>query len=226
MNTLQKSAKLVGVLFIIGTVSGIFSLNTASLLNAPDYLVLLAENETALKFGVLSVLIMGFSLSMMSVVLYPVIEAYSETLALGSVIFRGALELVCYLAIAISWLLLLSVSQSYVVSESRAMTEFHLMGETLQSMANLSGSVGLDLVFSLGSIMINYVLLKTNLLPKWLSIWDLVGAVLYLLTPIFLLLGYDLTFLQAVLGVQEMVMAAWLIVKGFNESAYLKILSV
>lgn len=109
MFSLQKSARIVGILFILGTVSGLMSLNMVSILNAQDYLVKLSENKTSVIFGVLSVLTMGISLSMMSVVLYPVIRKYNEALAMGAVIFRGALEFVCYLGSVISWLLLLSL---------------------------------------------------------------------------------------------------------------------
>ncbi|HOE57025.1 MAG TPA: DUF4386 domain-containing protein, partial [Bacillota bacterium] len=69
MTNLQKSARIVGILFILGTVSGLLSLNMVSILNAPDYMVKFSENKTSVVFGVLSVLTMGISLSMMSVVL-------------------------------------------------------------------------------------------------------------------------------------------------------------
>lgn len=216
----QKSAKLVGTLFIIGTVSGILSTNMISILDSPDYLVKFSENTTSVVIGVLSVLTMGISLSMMSLVLYPILRKYNEALALGAVIFRGIFELASYLGIAISWLLLLSLGQSYVLAGSPATSEFLLMGDTLKDLAFISGSMGLGaMVFSIGAIIIYYVFLKTNLLPSWLSIWGLVGSILFIATPVFMMLGFDFEFLQYVLGVQEMVMAVWLIVKGFNKSA-------
>lgn len=219
MKNLQKLARIVGFLFIIGTVSGLLSLNMVSILNAPDYLVKFSENKDSVVLGVLSVLTMGISLSMMSVVLYPVIKIYNEALALGAVIFRGALELASYFCIAISWQLLLSLSQSYVLTGSQAVTEFQLIGDTLKNFAFLSGSMG-AIVFSIGAIIIYYVFLKTKLLPVWLSLWGLIGAILYFFTPILMMFDIDSEFLQYILGVQEMVMAVWLIVKGFNQSAF------
>lgn len=216
----QKSAKMVGVLFIIGTVSGILSTNMISLLTAPDYLVKLSENRTSVVLGVLSVLSMGISLSMMSLVLYPILKRYNEALALAAVVFRGIFELASYLGIAISWLLLLSLGQSYVLAGSPATSEYLLMGDTLQDLAFISGSMGLGaLVFGIGAIIIYYVFLKTKLLPSWLSIWGLAGSILFIATPVFVMFGFDFEFLQYILGVQEMVMAVWLIVKGFNKSA-------
>lgn len=92
------------------------------------------------------------------------------------------------------------------------------MGDTLKDLAFVS-SMGLDIIFSIGDINIYYVFLKKRLLPIWLSLWGLVGAILYISTPIFMMFGFDFEFLQYILAVQEMVMAVWLIVKGFNKSA-------
>jgi hypothetical protein len=215
----QKSARMVGILFIIGTVSGILSTNMISILDAPDYLVKFSENQTSVVLGVLAVLVMGISLSMMSVVLYPILKKYNESLALGAVIFRGVLEMASYLGVAISWLLLLSLGKSYVLAGSPATSEFQLMGDTLKNLEFVNGSMALGgIVFSIGAIIIYYVFLKIKLLPSWLSIWGLAGGILYLATPIIMMFGFEFEFLQYILGVQEMVMAVWLIVKGFNKS--------
>jgi len=216
----QKSAKIVGILFIVGTVSGMLSLNMTSILNSPDYLVKFTENKTSVILGVLSVLSMGISLSMMSVVLYPILKKYSESLAIGAVIFRGVLELASYLGIATSWLLLLSLGERYVEAGSQASSEYLLIGDTLKDLEFVSGSMALGaIVFSIGAMIIYYVFLKTKLIPTWLSLWGLVGAILYFATPILMMFGFDFEFLEYILGVQEMVMALWLIVKGFNKSA-------
>ena len=219
MINIQKSAKLVGLLFILGTVSGILSLNIVSILNAPDYLIKLSENKTTLIMSALSVLTMGIALSMMSVVLYPILKKYNKTLALGAVIFRGVLEMASYLSIAISWLLLLSLSEKYVLAGRPATSDYILQGETLQNFAFIGGNIALGIVFSIGAIIIYYVFLKTKLLPTWLTLWGLGGAIIYLAYTILLIFGYTFEFLQYILAVQEMVMAVWLIVKGFNKDA-------
>jgi hypothetical protein len=219
MNSFQKTAKIVGILFIIGTVAGILSAFVIpSILNAPDYLIKISENKNMVILGVLLVLMMGISLSMMSVVLFPILKKYNETLALGAVIFRGALELVSYLGIAISWLLLLTLSQEYVSAGTTAISNFQLMGSMLMDLDFQSGSLG-AIVFSIGALIIYYVFYKTNLIPTWLSLWGLFGAILYIASPILMMFGFDFEFLMYPLGVQEMIMAVWLIVKGFNPTA-------
>jgi len=218
MDINKKIARMVGVLFIIGTVAGILSLILNPFLNVPDYLIELSENKNRVILGALLVLTMGISLSMMSVVLYPIIKKYNETLALGAVIFRGALELVSYIGITFSWLLLLSLSQEYVSTGTPAVSNFQLMGTMLLDGHLQMGNM-LSIVFSIGALIIYYVFYKTKLIPTWLSLWGLIGAILYLASPILNMFGFDFEFLEYVLAVQEMVMAVWLIVKGFNPSA-------
>ena len=115
--------------------------------------------------------------------------------------------------------MLLSLSKSYVLAGSPTASEFQLMGDTLKDLAFVIGSMALDIVLSIGAIIIYYVFLKTRLLPVWLSLWGLVRAILYISTSIFMMFGFDFELMQYILAVQEMVMAVWLIVKGFNKCA-------
>jgi len=71
--------------------------------------------------------------------------------------------------------------------------------------------------------MLYYLLYKSRRIPRWLSIWGLIAA------PLMLVAGFTLPFtgdpnsavsslLYAPLGLQEMVLAVWLIARGFNPS--------
>ena len=119
MDTNRKTAIIVGVLFIIGTVAGILSVVFAgSILNAPDFLIKISANENKIIIGALLVLVMGFVLAMVPVIMFPIFKKHNEALAIGYVVFRGALETITYITAAISWLLLLSLSQEYVKAVS------------------------------------------------------------------------------------------------------------
>jgi len=57
-------------------------------------------------------------------------------------------------------------------------------------------------------------------MPRWLSVWGLVGAAPSIVPSLGSMFGLSsLGVLVAPLAVQEMVMAVWLIAKGFNPSA-------
>ena len=69
------------------------------------------------------------------------------------------------------------------------------------------------------------ILYKSNLIPRWLSGWGVLGAVLALAATVLASFTHDFglesvnTYLNVPIGLQEMVFAVWLIVKGFNPSA-------
>ncbi len=225
MNADRRTARLVGVLYIIGTVAGILSLTvTAPVRDAQDMVISLAANENALVAGALIVLTMGLALAMIPVLMFPILRRHNETLALGYVVFRGGLETVTSMATAISWLLLLALGHAYVqagvpdLSGFQALGTVLLRGEAIESVSQI--------VFPLGALMFYFMLYQTQLAPRWLSGWGLVAALLWLATSLSVTLGLiagQMSTIQIVLalpiGVQEMVLAVWLIVKGFNPSA-------
>ena len=219
MNTYRKTAVLVGLYFIIGTVSGVLSMFfLGSLLDDPEYLTGIAANGNKVVVGALCILTMGFALTMVPVLLYPIFKKFNESLALGAVVFRGALEAVVYMAQAILWLLLLSASQNFGVAGSADVPVFQSIGALLIAADAWIAHV-LSIVFSLGALMIYWMFYETKMIPRWLSIWGLLGGILYFVAPIFGMFGFDLGFLMLPLAVQEMVLALWLIIKGFNSTA-------
>ena len=75
------------------------------------------------------------------------------------------------------------------------------------------------ITFVLGALMFYVLLYQSRLVPRWLSTWGLVGAALGIVPPLGGMFGLSLGILVAPLALQEMVMAVWLIAKGFNPSA-------
>ena len=222
--TSRKTAIIVGVLYIVGTVAGVLSLVFAgSILNDPDYLIKVSANENQIITGALFVLVMGLALAMVPVMMFPVLKNHHEALAVGYVVFRGALEAVCYIGMAICWLLLIVVSQEYVQAAASEASYFQTLG-ALVSGANDSIRSILEIVFPLGALMFYTVLYQSKLIPRWISGWGLIAVILWLavgLLGVFRLIT-PMSTIQVVLSLpialQEMVLAVWLIVKGFNLS--------
>jgi hypothetical protein len=79
--------------------------------------------------------------------------------------------------------------------------------------------IGSGLVFSLAALVLNYILYQSRLIPRWLSGWGLIGAILSFATYLLQFYGVNLDVLFLLIALQEMVFAVWLIVKGFNPSA-------
>lgn len=215
----RKIAIIVGVLFIIGTVSGILSvLITGSTLDDPNYLHQISANQTQLLIGAVCVLTMGLSLAMVPVVIFPILKKQNYALALGSVVFRGALEGIIYIGIVLSWLLLIVLSQEYVNAGAPDAAFYQTLGTILQEADDLMNII-LQIVFSTGGLMFYTLLYQSKLIPRWLSGWGLIGSIPYIAWGFLALFGLDLGILMLPLALLEMVLAVWLIIKGFNVEA-------
>jgi len=84
------------------------------------------------------------------------------------------------------------------------------------------------IVFSVGTLMIFALFFQTRLIPRWLSGWGLIGAVLYFIANLVSMFGplhiapaidHGIGLLLIPTAIQEMVFAVWLIAKGINPDA-------
>lgn len=91
MSSYKNTARIVGILFIIGTVAGIGSFVGMGPQNTPDYLVNVAANGNKVRAGALLVLIMGIALAPVPALLFPILKKYNEGLALGARIYNSHL---------------------------------------------------------------------------------------------------------------------------------------
>ncbi len=218
--TCRMTAVIVGVLYIIGTAAGVLSSFVMGVLpDTPDFLTVVATNASQVALRALLVLVMGLPLAMVPAMMFPILKRQNEALAIGYVIFRGALETFTYIATALCWLLLVVVARQYAETGVAAASQFSSLGILLIKARDPILAVQ-DIVFSLGGLMFYYLLYQTRLIPRWLSGWGLIGAILYgAVGLIYVFTGTTLVIVLMPLALQEMVMAVWLIVKGFDPSA-------
>ena len=216
----RRTAIIVGVLFIIGDIAGVLSVLVAGgLLKGSDALSKIAANQDRLVVGALLVLVMGFALALVPVVMFPVFKKYNEVLALGCVVFRGALETVAYMASAGTWLLLVELSRELAAAASAGAPHFQTLSSLLVATQGSTTAWFTSIAFSLGSLIFYYLFYQSRLIPRWLSVWGLAGAVLYLASPLLDMFGHGFGILMAPLAVAEIVLAVWLIVRGLDFSA-------
>jgi len=222
MNSYRKTAIIVGVLFIIATAASILSTPFLGSLDASNYLTSVSANENQVIIGMIFELIAAVSALGTAVTLFPVLKKTIESLALGYVALR-LIENIFYIVGALSLPIILTVSQGYVAGASNA-SYYQPLGALLLALHDWSIWMGTLIFFGLGSLTLNYLLYQSKLVPRFLSVWGLIGAALVLLfglLSLFILTtGFNIfTILAVPILVQEMVFAVWLIVKGFNPSA-------
>lgn len=84
--------------------------------------------------------------------------------------------------------------------------------------------LGPGITFAITALILNTLFYRSQLVPRFLSIWGLVGAILLLAADLLAIFGLNTASTLFVLlilpiGLNEMVLAVWLIVKGFTPSA-------
>jgi len=231
MNTYRKTAIIVGVLFITATVvSSLYYVILTPILNAPDYLINVSENEIQVIIGVLFYLIDCAAVVVIPIMLFPIFKKHNEALALGYVGSR-IIESVTLIVGHISLLSLLTLSQEYVQAAAPDASHFQALGALLLAVIDWTHLLGVEIVFASTALIVfastalilNYLLYKSKLVPRFISVWGLIGAILLLAEGLLGMFGFSLTseisIFSLPIAVQEMVLAIWLIVKGFNPSA-------
>jgi hypothetical protein len=151
-------------------------------------------------------------------VIYAILKKQNEALALGYVgarIVEGVRFFGAILAILTLW----TLSQEFVKAGAPDASYFQTLGELLLAVRYWAYNVLWPITLGLGALMFYYLLYQSKLIPRWLSVWGLIGAPLF---PVAWLSLFGSTisgpFLLP-LVVNEVVLAVWLIVKGFSSSA-------
>ena len=225
MHTDRRIAVVAGVLLIIATLGGLASaVLLAPIMSAPDYLIRIAANENQVLLGAFFQFVGGAACPAIALALYPVLRKHDEGLALGAVGFR-LIEGALYVVLVVVLLLLVTLSQESVEAGVTASPAYSVPGMLLMAARDRLGPVAAVLTFGLGALMYYSVLFRSRLVPRWLSGWGLVGITSVMVSGLLVMfhlaepLGATQTVLALPIAVQEMVLAVWLIAKGFNPSA-------
>jgi hypothetical protein len=221
MNATRRAAILAGVLFFAGIGTGLLSVVGAA--DGPQYLRELAGHPNQVFAGAVFQSLMTLCYVGMAIVLSPVLAAHNRTATatfLGLRIAAGVLNLLG----AVSLVLLLDLSRQFIAAGSPSHGYFQDLGELLRAGRDLINHVAMILALSLGDAFYYLILYRQRLVGRWLSVWGFLGLALSVLAS-FLVLGRIIPVvtntylgLNVVLALQQLVLAIWLIARGFRES--------
>lgn len=215
----RPTAITVGLLYILATVAGV----TAAAINAPTDLEAMAGDRAAVLGTALGIVVMQVSVVGVAVMLYPLLvrdgtSTLTRGMATGYLASR-LLEGSLYLVSAVVLTAMLTLSERLADPSTDATAAGSIGSVTLA--AYEYAHVAAQTAFILGAVLLYWLLYVSGRVPQWLSLWGLASA------PLFLVAGFLLPFtddpnsaiatvLYAPLAVQEMVLAGWLIVRGFR----------
>ena len=219
MRSRDVRATTAGLLFIAATATSLIATALlGSLLKGPGFLATVALHQDRLLTAALFQLVAAFTSAAIAVTLYPVLREQAAGMALGAVAFR-LIEGVFYALSAAGTLILVSLSGQLTAGASA-----HASADLVRDLRDAASCVGV-LAFCTGATLYYLIFYRSQLIPRWLSVWGLVGTVLGLAAGLLVLfqsiavLSGTQVVLNLPIGVQEMVLAVWLIVKGFSPKA-------
>ena len=220
MDANRKTALAAGLLFIAATAASLLGTAIEPALTGTDYLTRISENMPRVSGGGLLELIAAGTSAGIAISLYPVLKRWSGTLALGAVIFR-TIEAVMYTLGALSMLSLLKVAQQFTPAAGADRVWLQAIGDALVGVRQEAILAGV-FAFAVGALMYYYAFFRSRLLPRWLSGWGIASELLMLVACLSALFSrnpvtsYPILILP--IATQEIVMAVWLIARGFSSA--------
>ena len=214
----KGTARIVGILYIIGTVAGVLSVRFLNVRNEPEYLSRIAEDTNALVAGAILTLVMGIALALIPVFIFRILKTFSVAAGVGYVVFRGALETCTYIISAVCYLALSALGAAYA-SGAQDAANLLSAGATLNAIADSSVTV---FFFTAGALIFYTALYKYKLVPRWISGIGIIAVLLHFASGIMTISGLQENFdtgsliMNMPIAAQEMILALWLIVKGFR----------
>ncbi len=220
MDQYRKVAKIVGWLFIIALVLNVVGMGIYDpILKDQDFLNEAYPNRFMAIIGLLIDFICVPAIVLIPVFLFPILKKENESLALGYVGFRF-LEGILFLFGLINSLSLISLSRDFLNSGMSDVAFYQTLGNSIQATGNWSTHIYI-FIFTLGASIFYYLLNKSQLVPRFLSVWGILGAIILFTGTLLSMLGLislsqAMNFFAPPIGLNELALSIWLIAKGFN----------
>ncbi len=215
MNTYRATARVVGVLYILGFVVGI----SGSALGAPGQLETVSAKSMMIAIGALLWVIAAAGDAAHGVMMFPILKQNNERIALGY--FGARIVEAAIIAVSALFILLQIPLGSEFLKASASETPYLQSLSTLFTQSQVyTYQIGM-VVLGIAGLTLCYGLYRAKLIPQVFIIWGFIGYLSFLGGSVLEILGFNLQLLHTIPGgLWEMSIGVWLIAKGFNSSAF------
>jgi hypothetical protein len=217
MGTARTAGRIVGFLILVQMACGVlvnFVLE-APLFGAPGFLVSAAAHSTQIGIAALLGVFAGGIFVAIAITIFPLLREHSPVLALGLVALASASF--CLSAVEnMNVMSMLSLSDAYNKASAVDRQAFEGLRIVVASARNWAHYIGL--IVHGGTIFTLYAALyRSALIPRALAVFGLVAVMFQVIAVAMPLFGHGVVFVMlAPLGVSQLLLAAWLIAKGFR----------
>jgi len=213
MSKIRKDSIIVGLLFIIAIFASLIGGTIIEgVITTEGYLETLADNSSNLRFGVILELVNGIAVIGIAVILYKYIKIYSERYAVAYIGLRIIEAIACVLAAVIA-MSFITLSRDF---SALNLVNLNIIQNVINGFRNDILGILVPIFFSLSSFILYYTLYRIKLVPRYISIWGLIGVVLIFSMNVFGISG-DIQMLFALpIITNELFLGFYLIIKGLK----------
>ncbi|MDQ0058745.1 DUF4386 domain-containing protein [Paenibacillus harenae] len=213
----RGTARIIGALFLISTAAYMIGNGQINaVLSHPEYLARLYPDRMKVHIGLFLELINAAAVLGIAIYLFPVLKKQNESISLGYLCSR-IIESALLIGSITCTLILLTLSEKYVAGFGNGGEGYFLTLGTLAMRGQYMTFELAMLVLSLGSIMFCYLLYRTRLVPRLISLLGIVGYIALLASGCLGMIGIDSGYILYMPGgMFELIFPLWLIVKGFS----------
>lgn len=220
MKSEQKTARILGVLFLYAFISSVLGIVLSGLMSpsftkSNDLFSNVLVNSMRMKFSILTDLTASVSVIAMGVLLFNSLKRQNYNLAMiGLGLFFTEAIVLAISKISIFALLYLSREYQAIINSNQIILQS--LGNVLVIFHN-SGYLILQFFYSLGGIFFLYLFYKSKFIPSSISITGIIVFILLLTDAISVVLGFNVgIILKLPEALFEILIGIWLIFKGFN----------
>ncbi len=221
MNPANKTSRVLGVAFLLQFIT---SFSSGTFLrqswfvpgNISESMINIAHRPWLMRANILVDMLTALGVIFLGAILFVTLRKQGEKMALVALGFY-ILEAVLLASSRIAAFSLLGISQEYVTTGHPAnlLTMGNLAFETMDFM----GSTLIMVAFCPGGILFYYLLYKSGIVPRVLSLWGLIAVFPCLVATLFDVFGHALPFFVYLPYVPfELVIAVWILIKGIQVS--------
>ena len=222
MKTEKIAARTFGIFFILAFVSyGMGSGIVESNAGLADTLTSIYANQTQLIIGVIFMALVHTIVNIgLPVIMVPILEKHNKTMSYGY-LSAGISATVVLIVGAIFIMLLVPLSSMFVDTDTASAAHFETISLILKKGNFYAYQIGMA-IWGLGGLMFCYLLYTSMIVPRVLSIWGLIGYIIFIAGTVLELFGFPVGVQMAIAGgLFELSLSVWLIIKGFNQSKLL-----
>jgi hypothetical protein len=210
-------SRLIGALFIAGfVVYGAGFALTTSVIGAPDFVSTISAYQTTLVLGAFLMMLVAPVDVGKAILFYPIVENHGKKTALAY-LAAMIVEVVLMTLGALFLLMLVPLGQSAVGAGVA-----QALGSLLTEANTMAYQIS-QLSLGIGAFFLCWLLFRTRLIPQWLAGLGVIGYALHAAGAIAEIFGLPISLILLIPGgIFELVVAFWLLIKGFQPEAYAK----